>query len=226
MTDDEDSNKKDIKKPQKQSSTRPDSQPYPNAGSPVAGPSIRPTPPLSRGSSVDRERDASVGPDGSKSILRIKRLVSFLSIIGTKRGALKLVKVDGLWQTEIIRDPAVIRAYVRGRQALEEEATLADSLAPTGDADKDKRAKKRYFHYYITREGGGLTLFLSFFFTRLEEEIARMKKNQERRLHRKNAKIVKEGGTPMQLNRPVKPDTTVYTILDSFFFFFFFFFPR
>ena len=44
---------------------------------------------------------------------------------------------------------------------------------------------------------------------RLEEEIARMKKNQERRLHRKNAKIVKEGGTPMQLNRPLKPDTTV-----------------
>jgi transcription initiation factor TFIID subunit 1, fungi type len=35
-----------------------------------------------------------------------------------------------------------------------------------------------------------------------------MKKNQERRLHRKNAKIVKEGGTPMQLDRPVKPDTT------------------
>lgn len=44
---------------------------------------------------------------------------------------------------------------------------------------------------------------------RLEERIARMKKNQERRLHRKNAKIVKEGGTPMQLNRPLKPDTTV-----------------
>jgi len=36
-----------------------------------------------------------------------------------------------------------------------------------------------------------------------------MKKNQERRLHRKNAKIVKEGGTPMTLNRPIKPDTTV-----------------
>jgi hypothetical protein len=47
---------------------------------------------------------------------------------------------------------------------------------------------------------------------RLEEEIARMKKNQERRLHRKNAKIVKEGGTPMHLNRPVKPDTTVWHI--------------
>lgn len=40
-----------------------------------------------------------------------------------------------------------------------------------------------------------------------------MKKNQERRLHRKNAKIVKEGGTPMQLNRPVKPDTTVSFVI-------------
>ena len=38
-----------------------------------------------------------------------------------------------------------------------------------------------------------------------------MKKNQERRLHRKNAKIAKEGGTPMTLNRPIKPDTTVST---------------
>ena len=50
---------------------------------------------------------------------------------------------------------------------------------------------------------------LSIVIYRLEEEIARMKKNQERRLHRKNAKIVKEGGTPLQLNRPIKPDTTV-----------------
>ncbi|KAG6911599.1 hypothetical protein DXG01_011902 [Tephrocybe rancida] len=126
-----------------------------------------PSPSFSRASSIDHDREMSLGPDGNKRVLRIKRLI------------------DGEWQYEIIRDPAVIRAYVRGRQALEEEATLADSLAPTGDADKDKRAKKR-----------------------LEEEIARMKKNQERRLHRKNAKIVKEGGTPMQLNRPVKPDTT------------------
>lgn len=39
-----------------------------------------------------------------------------------------------------------------------------------------------------------------------------MKKNQERRLHRKNAKIVKEGGIPMQLDRPMKPDTTVREI--------------
>ncbi|KAF8898960.1 TAF1 transcription initiation factor TFIID subunit TAF1 [Infundibulicybe gibba] len=160
---DEDERKDAKKPPQRQPSLA-----FTPAMSPmVPGPSVPPSPAFSRGSSLDRDREGSMGPDGSRRVLRIKRLVG------------------GEWQTEIIRDPAVIRAYVRGRQAVEEEATLADSLAPTGDADKDKRAKKR-----------------------LEEEIARMKKNQERRLHRKNAKIVKEGGTPMQLNRPVKPDTT------------------
>ena len=54
-----------------------------------------------------------------------------------------------------------------------------------------------------------LSFFVKLALHRLEEEIARMKKNQERRLHRKNAKIAKEGGTLMTLNRPIKPDTTV-----------------
>lgn len=125
------------------------------------------SPTFSRGSSLVHDREMSLGPDAQRRVLRVKRLI------------------DGEWKMEIIRDSAVINAYVKKKQALEEEATTADALAPTGDADKDRRAMKR-----------------------LEEEIARMKKNQERRLHRKNAKIVKEGGTPMQLNRPVKPDTT------------------
>lgn len=125
------------------------------------------SPAFSRGSSPDRE--VSLGPDGGGSrVLRIKRR-----------------DTDGEWNTEIVRDQAVIRAYVRRRQAIEEEMATADSLAPTGDEERDKRARKR-----------------------LEEEIARMKKNQERRLHRKNAKISKEGGTPLTLNRPIKPDTT------------------
>ncbi|OBZ79847.1 putative transcription initiation factor TFIID subunit [Grifola frondosa] len=125
------------------------------------------SPTFSRGSSLARERDMSLGPEAQRKVLRIKRLV------------------NGEWKFEIIRDTAVINAYVKRRQAIEEETTAADALNPTGDADKDRRARKR-----------------------IEEEIARMKKNQERRLHRKNAKIVKEGGTPMQLGRPVKPDTT------------------
>jgi transcription initiation factor TFIID subunit 1, fungi type len=95
------------------------------------------------------------------------------------------LKVDGEWETEIVRDQAVIAAYIRRRQLIEEESTKADALAPTGDAERDKRYKKR-----------------------LEEEIARMKKNQERRLIRKNAKIIKDGGIPLQLRRPMKPDTT------------------
>nr|GAT48436.1 predicted protein [Mycena chlorophos] len=132
----------------------------PEGSSPAAAAS-----PASRASSIDRE--TSVGPESNRRVLRIQRLIM------------------GHWQTEIIRDPAVIRAYVRSRQAIEEETTLTDSLAPTGDAEKDARARKR-----------------------LEEEIARMKKNQERRLHRKNAKIVQAGGVPLQLNRPMKPDTT------------------
>ncbi|KAF8215977.1 TAF1 transcription initiation factor TFIID subunit TAF1 [Mycena galopus ATCC 62051] len=140
----------------------------PPEASPGVVPSSPASPAFSRGSSLDRDRDTSMGPEGSsRRVLRIQRLIL------------------GEWQTEIIRDPAVIRAYIRARQVVEEEQTLADSLAPTGDVDKDKRAKKR-----------------------LEEEIARMKKNQERRMIRKNAKIIQAGGTPMQLNRPIKPDTT------------------
>ncbi|RXW22582.1 hypothetical protein EST38_g3290 [Candolleomyces aberdarensis] len=95
------------------------SYPFP----PIGEPSSVASPGFSRASSVDRE--GSVGPDGGRRVLRIRRLI------------------DGEWQMEIIRDPAVIRAYVRARQLLEEEATMADALAPTGDTEKDKRAKKR-----------------------------------------------------------------------------------
>ncbi|KZV94138.1 hypothetical protein EXIGLDRAFT_767429 [Exidia glandulosa HHB12029] len=160
-------------------SARPDgpsSYPTPSAPSPYAGsptamspgrpsPSAPSSPAFSRGSSI--ERDMSLGPESGQKVLRIKRLV------------------DGEWQTEIVRDSAVINAYLRRRQLLEDESTQADMLAPTGDADKDRRYKKR-----------------------LAEELARMKKNQERRLHRKNAKIAMEGGTPLTLKRPMKPDTT------------------
>ncbi|KAH9178601.1 TAF1 transcription initiation factor TFIID subunit TAF1 [Lactarius sanguifluus] len=135
-------------------------------GGPATAVVAAPSPGFSRASSIERDRDVSVGPDGRR-VLRIKRLI------------------DGKWNTEIVRDAAVVRAYVRRRQIIEDETTGADTLAPTGDIDRDARAKKR-----------------------LEEEIMRMKKNQERRLHRKNAKIAKEGGTPMTLNRPIKPDTT------------------
>ncbi|KAI0937218.1 hypothetical protein AcW1_001258 [Taiwanofungus camphoratus] len=170
LSGDEEEKKVDQKPQRRQSLVTDVFNAFTPGGSPVArhdtpGPS---SPTFSRGSSLAREREMSLGPEAQRRVLRIKRMF------------------NGEWRTEIIRDAAVINAYVKRRQAIEEEMTTADALAPTGDADKDRRAKKR-----------------------LEEEIARMKKNQERRLHRKNAKIVKEGGTPMQLHRPVKPDTTV-----------------
>lgn len=74
---------------------------------------------------MERDRDVSVGPDGGRRVLRIKRYI------------------DGKWCTEIVRDAAVIRAYIRRRQIIEDETTGADTLAPTGDIDRDARAKKR-----------------------------------------------------------------------------------
>ena len=52
-------------------------------------------------------------------------------------------QVNGEWRTEIVRDAAVINAYVKKRQVIEEENTTADALAPTGDAERDRRAMKR-----------------------------------------------------------------------------------
>lgn len=83
------------------------------------------SPTFSRGSSLAREREMSMGPDAQRKVMRIKRLV------------------NGEWKIEIVRDVAVISAYVKRRQAIEEETMTADALAPTGDAERDKRAKKR-----------------------------------------------------------------------------------
>jgi transcription initiation factor TFIID subunit 1 len=91
----------------------------------TGGPAAATSPGLSRASSIERDRDVSIGPDGGRRVLRIKRYI------------------DGKWSTEIVRDAAVIRAYVRRRQIIEDETTGADTLAPTGDSDRDARAKKR-----------------------------------------------------------------------------------
>lgn len=44
---------------------------------------------------------------------------------------------------------------------------------------------------------------------RLFEYHAKLQKNQDRRLQRKNAAIVKEGGAPIVLDRALKADTSV-----------------
>jgi hypothetical protein len=76
LTDEEEKGDvKDVKKVQRQTSVR-DLGTYSPAISPAPlGVSVAPSPAFSRGSSVDHERETSMGPDGGHRILRIKRLV-------------------------------------------------------------------------------------------------------------------------------------------------------
>lgn len=72
----EDEEQPEIKPPlplQRQSSVRKESvAPYSAMSPPVAA---APSPAFSRGSSVDRDREMSLGPDNGRRVLRIKRLV-------------------------------------------------------------------------------------------------------------------------------------------------------
>ncbi|TKY90977.1 hypothetical protein EX895_000976 [Sporisorium graminicola] len=112
-----------------------------------------------RAESVRRERSPSAmstvngdGGDKSTKVLRIRRFI------------------NGKWQREMVRDPAVINAYLTQRKKIEDEAIATEDLLPTGDAAIDMARMKR-----------------------LQEELAQRKKNQERRIQRKNAKAAAEG---------------------------------
>ncbi|GAC99507.1 transcription initiation factor [Pseudozyma hubeiensis SY62] len=111
-----------------------------------------------RDESVRRDRSPSamstINGDGDRStkVLRIRRFI------------------NGKWQREMVRDPAVINAYLTQRKKIEDEAIATEDLLPTGDAAIDMARMKR-----------------------LQEELAQRKKNQERRIQRKNAKAAAEG---------------------------------
>ncbi|PWN49186.1 hypothetical protein IE53DRAFT_159988 [Violaceomyces palustris] len=114
---------------------------------------------MSNASAQDTQHTPSGGGGGgsqagenSGKVLRIRRLV------------------NGKWQKEIVKDPAVINAYVRQRQKIEDEMLATEDLVPTGDDAVDAARMKR-----------------------LQEELAQRKKNQERRMQRKNAKAAAEG---------------------------------
>jgi len=93
--------------------------------------------------------------------------------------------IDGEWKTEIVRDQSIINAYVRQRQMIDEEKLDADGLLPSDDEGKNERRKKR-----------------------LKEQLEKLKRNQERRLQRKNQKAgfgIGEIGVGGKLN--VKTET-------------------
>ncbi|KAG8862822.1 hypothetical protein FRB96_000832 [Tulasnella sp. 330] len=92
--------------------------------------------------------------------------------------------IEGKWTMEIIRDQRVITAYVDRKRAEEEAMVDVEDVQVTGDSAVDARNAKR-----------------------IQDAIARLKKNQDRRLQRKNAQIIKAGGTPMG-DMHVKSETT------------------
>jgi len=110
---------------------------------------------FSRQSSPERDDGMSAGSRnhvvGANKALKIRRLI------------------DGKWQTEVVRDPTVVNAYLRQRRLIDEQESSAEALMPSDDPEKNRLAKRR-----------------------IEEALAKLKRNQERRLARKNAK---ENGT-------------------------------
>ncbi|MBW0462936.1 hypothetical protein O181_002651 [Austropuccinia psidii MF-1] len=106
---------------------------------------------FSRQSSPERDDAVSMGSRnhvvGSNKALKIRRLI------------------DGKWQTEVVRDPTIVNAYLRQRRLIDEQESSAEALMPSNDPEKNRLAKKR-----------------------IEEALAKLKRNQERRLARKHAK--------------------------------------
>ncbi|KAI9273576.1 hypothetical protein BY458DRAFT_473908 [Sporodiniella umbellata] len=69
------------------------------------------------------------------------------------------------WHEEVVRDPVVIKSYLRQRQMIEEEATSAEALEPTDDVEKNARMKKR-----------------------IQDQLAKLKRNAEKRRQRQLTK--------------------------------------
>lgn len=144
-------------------------------GTPAAG-GDRAGTPDSRAESPGLDDGASVvsAKNGGKAkTLRIRRLV------------------QGKWETEIVRDPSVIKAYVHQRSVIDEENLQADELLPSDDEGKNERRRKRSVVSFLA-----LPVFASSLLTRpcfwkfrLKEQLEKLKRNQERRLARKNQKL-------------------------------------
>ncbi|KAI8335611.1 hypothetical protein BD560DRAFT_451101 [Blakeslea trispora] len=102
--------------------------------------------------SVTGSMSSSYHVNNQNKYLIIKRLIT------QKNG-------DKVWQEETVRDPVVMKSYLRQRQMIEEEATSAEALEPTDDEEKNARMKKR-----------------------IQDQLAKLKRNAERRRQRQLAK--------------------------------------
>lgn len=80
---------------------------------------------------------------------------------------------------------------------------LTEGLVPTGDAKLDAKAAKEW-----VLSSTIIWPPCSPHYTSLESQIAKLKRNQERRIDRKNKKIAKEGGEPLLTAPVVKSETS------------------
>jgi hypothetical protein len=53
------------------------------------------------------------------------------------------LQIDGKWQTEVVRDPTVVNAYLRQRRLIDEQESSAEALMPSDDPEKNRLAKRR-----------------------------------------------------------------------------------
>ncbi|QSL66544.1 hypothetical protein MERGE_000924 [Pneumocystis wakefieldiae] len=102
--------------------------------------------------------NSQMGSGQSNKVLRIQRF--------TRNSSGQLER-----KVEIVHNINVIRAYIRHRQLIDDEATMMEKMGPTDDDDVNRRRKKL-----------------------LEEQLTRLKHNHERRQARKAAKAAQKAG--------------------------------
>lgn len=100
--------------------------------------------------------NSQIGSNQTNKVLKIQRL-SLNSFGQLER------------KVEIVHNINVIRAYIRHRQLIDDEATMMEKMGPTDDDDVNRRRKKI-----------------------LEEQLARLRHNHERRQARKAAKAAQK----------------------------------
>ncbi|KAI8348006.1 hypothetical protein B0O80DRAFT_429974 [Mortierella sp. GBAus27b] len=133
----------------------------------------------------DRDRDNDMDDDNVSVAGSVSSRTSAGNFAGSRNKYLVIKRLvrqpngEAVWKTETIRDPAVMNNYIRHRQLIEESAISTEALEPTDDEAKNERRKKRIL-----------------------EEIARLNRNQERRMARAAAKA---GTAPPEM--PINPIT-------------------
>ncbi|CDS07510.1 hypothetical protein LRAMOSA01459 [Lichtheimia ramosa] len=115
----------------------------------------------SQSEAIEDDELSVTGSLSSRSNYQIDNANKYLVI----RRLIRQPNGEKTWNEEVVRDQVVIKSYLRQRQMIEEEATSAEALEPTGDTEKNARMKKR-----------------------IQDQLAKLKKNAERRRQRQLAK--------------------------------------